>query len=132
MEQLSTSAHKPSARADGVEDVYDDGYLRVEHSHYYVACGGTEPALSRKEFLVLSRLARGYGRPVAALDIWRHAWGEGVPCNPGTLRVHMHRLRRLLAPFGLRVESEAGVGYALRGTAGAEAGARPAARISGG
>ena len=22
------------------EDVYDDGYLRVEHQNYYLACGG--------------------------------------------------------------------------------------------
>jgi hypothetical protein len=23
------------------EDIFDDGFLRVEHQNYYVACGGT-------------------------------------------------------------------------------------------
>ena len=119
---MSTSANKLPAAASEQRDVYDDGYLRVEHSNYYVSCGGREPTLSRKEFLVVSRLARGYGSPVAAADIWRRAWGEGIPFNAGTLRVHMHRLRRLLAPFGLRIESEAGVGYALRGPSDGEGG----------
>jgi DNA-binding response OmpR family regulator len=116
--QLSTSANKHPAAATEPLDVYDDGYLRVEHGNYYVSCGGREPTLSRKEFLVVSRLARGYGSAVPAADIWRQVWGEDAPFNPGTLRVHMHRLRRLLAPFGLKVESEVGVGYALRGPGG--------------
>jgi DNA-binding response OmpR family regulator len=112
---LSSTAHKQTAPPNAAEDIYDDGYLRVEHSNYYVSCGGRVLAHSRKEFLIVSRLARDYGRAVAFADIWAHAWGGQVPYNRGTLRVQMHRLRRLLAPFGLRVESETEVGYALGG-----------------
>ena len=39
------------------QDVYDDGFLRVEHNSYYVSCNGTALLLPRKEFLILSRLA---------------------------------------------------------------------------
>ena len=113
--ELSSTAHKQTAPPDESGDIYDDGYLRVEYSNYYVSCGRAVLALSRKEFLIVSQLARDYGRAVAFADIWAHAWGENVPYNRGTLRVQMHRLRRLLAPHGLRVESEAEVGYALRG-----------------
>jgi hypothetical protein len=30
-----------------VEDVYDDGYLRIEHKNYYLSCGGQSIRLSR-------------------------------------------------------------------------------------
>jgi len=51
--------HAPAA------DIYDDGYLRVEHDKYYLACQGRPIyTLSRTEFLIISRLARDFGRPV--------------------------------------------------------------------
>ena len=34
------------------EDIYDDGFLRVEHKNYYVACGGSPIKLPRTEFLI--------------------------------------------------------------------------------
>ena len=34
------------------EDIYDDGFLRVEHKNYYVACGGNPLKLLRTEFLI--------------------------------------------------------------------------------
>ena len=51
------------------EDVYDDGYLRVEHKNYYVACGGTPLKLPRTEFLIFSRLAHTPDRIVTAGDL---------------------------------------------------------------
>ena len=47
-------------------DVYDDGHLRVEHENYYVSCGGEEVRLRRKEFLIVSLLARRAGSIVTA------------------------------------------------------------------
>jgi DNA-binding response OmpR family regulator len=92
--------------------VYDDGYLRVEHDNYYVACGGRRVSLPLKEFLIFSRLARNVDRVVPSEEIWRNAWGD-VPFNSLSLRVHIHRLRRTFHPFGLRIESMVGVGYFL-------------------
>ena len=40
------------------DDVFDNGFLRVEHRNYYVACGGTPIKLPRTEFLIFSRLTR--------------------------------------------------------------------------
>lgn len=92
--------------------VYDDGYLRVEHDSYYVACGGKRVSLPLKEFLVFSRLARNPDRIVPSGEIWRYAWGES-PFNSLSLRVHIHRLRRTFQQFGIRIESMVGVGYCL-------------------
>ncbi len=63
------------------EDIYDDGYLRVEHKNYYVACGGTPLKLPRTEFLIFSRLARTPNRIVTANDLWESVWGSNKPLN---------------------------------------------------
>jgi DNA-binding response OmpR family regulator len=94
-------------------DVYDDGHLRVEHSNYYIACGGHSLQLPRKEFLIISRLARNVERTVAAEEIWRAAWGAGAELNAESLHVHIYRLRRKLAAHNLAIETMVGVGYRL-------------------
>ena len=93
--------------------VYDDGRLRVEHDNYYVACGGSALQLPRKEFLILSRLARNAERVVSAEDIWRHAWPPSAALNAESLHVHIYRLRRRLAPFHIHIETMVNIGYRL-------------------
>ncbi|HZH91435.1 MAG TPA: winged helix-turn-helix domain-containing protein [Pyrinomonadaceae bacterium] len=95
------------------EDVYDDGRLRVEHDNYYAACGGSALQLPRKEFLILSRLARNARRVVSAEDIWRHAWPPPAALNAESLHVHIYRLRRRLAPHHIHIETMINVGYRL-------------------
>jgi len=95
------------------EDVYDDGYLRVEHKSYYVACGGQSIKLPRTEFLIFSRLARTPERIVTSEDLWLYAWGGEKPLNPESLHVFMYRLRGKLAPYSLQIETMINVGYRL-------------------
>src|SRR5215210_1471091 len=66
-------------------DIYDDGYLRVEHKNYYVACAGQSLKLPRTEFLIFSRLARTPERIVTAEDLWQYAWGDDKPVNTESL-----------------------------------------------
>jgi two-component system phosphate regulon response regulator PhoB len=94
-------------------DVYDDGYLRVEHANYYIECGGHSLKLPLKEFLIVSRLVRNIERLVQSEEIWRCAWGERAPFNAQSLHVHIYRLRQRLAPFGLHIETKVSVGYCL-------------------
>jgi DNA-binding response OmpR family regulator len=104
-----------SLNASGDEGaIYDDGYLRVEHDKFYLACAG-KPLynLTRKEFLILSRLVRAVGRPVTKQEIWGFAWKGDAEFNRDTLRVHVASLRRKLSPFGLDVVAVVHVGYRL-------------------
>ena len=94
-------------------NIYDNGYLRVEHDNYYVSLKGRALKLPRKEFLIISRLARNPERIVPAEAIWQHAWGHCAPFNAESLHVHIYRLRRRLDPFGLQIETMVGVGYRL-------------------
>lgn len=94
-------------------DVYDDGYLRVEHEYYYAACGGESIKLPRTEFLILSRLARTAERIVSAEELWRYAWGNDKPLNTESLHVYIYRLRAKLARYNLRIDTMVNVGYRL-------------------
>lgn len=94
-------------------DVYDDGFLRIEHNSYYVSCNGTSLFLPRKEFLILSRLARNIDRIVSQQALWEYAWGEHAPLKSATLRVYIYNLRKKLLPFGLSIKRLVSVGYSL-------------------
>lgn len=94
-------------------NVYDDGYLRIEHDNYYVSCDGSSIRLPRSQFLIISRMARSPGRIVSSAELWQQAWGETKPFNAVSLHVYMYRLRRKLLPFGLNIETMVNVGYRL-------------------
>lgn len=98
---------------DASASVYDDGRLRVEHDNYYVSLGGRALKLPRKEFLIISRLARNPERVVASEELWRHAWGGRAPFNAESLHVHIYRLRRRLAPHRIQIDTMINVGYRL-------------------
>jgi DNA-binding response OmpR family regulator len=95
------------------DEVYDDGYLRVEYATYYVACGG-QPIynLSRVELLLLFTMVRDFQRPVTHEALWEAAWGK-TPPNLRNLRVQVSNLRLKLLPYGLNIISMTSVGYRL-------------------
>ena len=95
------------------DDVYDDGYLRIEHANYYLTCEGQPVYLPRVEFLLISRLSRSIERIVTSEDLWRAAWGDDKPLNCGSLHVYIHRLRNKLRPYNLRIDALVNVGYRL-------------------
>lgn len=106
--------YQPGARRAATEaNAYDDGCLRVEHDNYYAVCKGSRISLSRTEFLLLSRLTLDAERVVGFEELWRHARGGRTPFNADSLRVHLYRMRKTLGPFGIRVESQVGVGYRI-------------------
>jgi two-component system OmpR family response regulator len=116
--ELTSIARAAGARGREAGEVYDDGNLRVEHDNYFVSLAGRALKLPRKEFLLMSRLARNPDRVVAAEELWRHAWGVRAPLNAESLHVHIYRLRRRLQPSGLRIETMVNVGYRLLTGAG--------------
>jgi DNA-binding response OmpR family regulator len=94
-------------------DIYDDGFLRVEHENYYVSCGGKNIKLPRAEFLILSRLVRSPERFVSSSELWAQAWGSRKKFNAVSLHVYMYRLRRKFEPLGIQIETMVNVGYRI-------------------
>ena len=104
---------RSTAVIESSDEVYDDGFLRVEHKNYYVACGGSPVKLPRTEFLIFSRLTRTPNRIVASDELWTSVWGTNKPLNTESLHVYIYRLRAKLAGFGLQIETMVNVGYRL-------------------
>lgn len=94
-------------------DVYDDGFLRIEHKSYYIACGGELLKLARGEFLVVSLLAQNTERYVSTEAIWHYVWQGKKPFNKESLTVIVCGLRRIFEPFGIRIETMFTFGYKL-------------------
>jgi len=95
------------------DEVYDDGYLRIEHQNYYLTCEGQPVYLPRVEFLLISRLSRSIERVVSSEELWRAAWGDDKPLNCGSLHVYIHRLRNKLRRYNLKIDALVNVGYRL-------------------
>jgi len=114
MEHIPAAMNPRQAAVSTSEpDVYDDGFLRVEHDSYYVSCDGSSIFLPRKEFLILSRLTRNVNHIVSTRVLWEYAWGAHQPCNAASLRVYVCHLRKKLLPFGLNIKTLTSVGYCL-------------------
>lgn len=94
-------------------EIYDDGFLRVEHNNYYVECEGVHLKLSRGEFLIISLLTQKAERYVTAEYIWRYIWSDSRPVNVESLKVVVSKLRRRLKPFQIKIETMVNVGYRL-------------------
>jgi len=113
MSQIEMSITEEQTQHQVFDDVYDDGYLRVEHKNYYVACSGNSIRLPRTEFLIFSRLVRSPERIVTATELWECAWGNDKPVNAESLHVYIYRLRNKLSAFNLTIDTMVNVGYRL-------------------
>jgi two-component system alkaline phosphatase synthesis response regulator PhoP len=110
---LSENSTTQRNKSQSSVDVYDDGYLRVEHENYYVECCGKSIALPRTEFLILSRVVRTSGRIVTAAELWEYVWGRNKPVNAESLHVYIYRLRNKFADCNLSIDTMVKVGYRL-------------------
>jgi DNA-binding response OmpR family regulator len=111
LQEMTVLEQKNSSPA--TDEIYDDGFLRVEHRNYYVACGGVPLKLPRTEFLIFSRLTRTPDRIVTAEELWSSVWGDEKPLNSESLHVYIYRLRAKLVSFDLQIETMVNVGYRL-------------------
>lgn len=98
-------------RTEGLYEIYDDRYLRVEHDNFIVICNNKSLKLTRTQFLVLSRLVKTPARFVTSEELWKYAWEERKTYNSQSLHVYLYNLRRKLEPFGIIIETLVNVGY---------------------
>lgn len=98
-------------QAGAARSVLELDPLTIDLGARTVTFRGAPVALAPREFALLETLALNAGRVVtrAQLDARLYAWGEEVDSN--ALEVHVHHLRRKLAPEVIRTVR--GVGYLL-------------------
>jgi DNA-binding response OmpR family regulator len=92
--------------------IFDNGILRIDHSTYRVTYKEEDIRMTRKEFALLSELARNEGRVLTRETLLDRVWGMNYFGDSRTLDVHIRRLRQKLGNPSL-IETVTGIGYRL-------------------
>jgi DNA-binding response OmpR family regulator len=90
---------------------YEDERLQINFEGMRVVCSGQEVRLTRKEFGLLSALARRNGRVATRDQLLDEVWGQQNYGDTRTLDVHIRRLRQKLGDCDECIETVIGVGY---------------------
>jgi DNA-binding response OmpR family regulator len=115
MRELVARVNAALRRAEGLEigrPVFDDGALRIDPSTFSVRYQGRELRTTRKEFALLSELARNQGRVLTREVLLDRVWGVSYYGDSRTLDVHIRRLRQKLGDPSV-IETVTGIGYRL-------------------
>jgi DNA-binding response OmpR family regulator len=96
-------------------DNYEDESLQIDYANMHVTCQGAKVKLTRKEFALLSTLARSSGRVATRQRLLDDVWGHQYYGDTRTLDVHIRRLRQKLGACGDAIETVVGVGYRFIG-----------------
>jgi two-component system alkaline phosphatase synthesis response regulator PhoP len=115
MRELVARVNAVLRRADGLESerpIYDNGELTIDQATFSVRFKGREVRLTRKEFALLSELARNQGRVMTRETLLDRVWSLSYYGDSRTLDVHIRRLRQKLGEPTL-IETVTGIGYRL-------------------
>jgi two-component system, OmpR family, alkaline phosphatase synthesis response regulator PhoP len=118
MRELVARVNAVLRRADGLEPerpIFDNGILRIDPASFSVIYKGRDVRLTRKEFALLSELARNQGRVMTREVLLDRVWSLSYYGDSRTLDVHIRRLRQKLADPSL-IETVTGIGYRLLDT----------------
>ncbi|HXI91606.1 MAG TPA: response regulator transcription factor [Blastocatellia bacterium] len=117
MRELMARVNAALRRAEGLEThrpVFDDGSLRIDPATFSVSYSGRDVRMTRKEFALLSELARNQGRVLTREVLLDRVWGATYYGDSRTLDVHIRRLRQKLGDSSV-IETVTGIGYRLVG-----------------
>jgi two-component system, OmpR family, alkaline phosphatase synthesis response regulator PhoP len=94
---------------------YEDDKLSIDFEDIRVICSGQEVKLTRKEFALLTNLAKNAGRVATRQNLLDNVWGYSYFGDTRTLDVHIRRLRQKLGDCGSCIETVVGIGYRFIG-----------------
>jgi two-component system, OmpR family, alkaline phosphatase synthesis response regulator PhoP len=94
---------------------YEDSRLQIDFADMQVTCDGESVRLTRKEFALLSMLAKSAGRVATRQRLLDDVWGHQYYGDTRTLDVHIRRLRQKLGACDEAIETVIGVGYRFVG-----------------
>jgi len=115
MRELVARVNAALRRAEGSDNsrpVFDDGSLRIDPATFSVRYRERDVRMTRKEFALLSELARNQGRVLTREVLLDRVWGVTYYGDSRTLDVHIRRLRQKLGDPAV-IETVTGVGYRL-------------------
>jgi DNA-binding response OmpR family regulator len=95
--------------------LYEDACLTIDYADMHTTCDGENIKLTRKEFALLSMLARSAGRVATRQRLLDDVWGHQYYGDTRTLDVHIRRLRQKLGTCSNCIETVVGIGYRFVG-----------------
>ncbi len=90
---------------------FEDDRLKIDFVQMRVFVDGNEVKLTKKEFALLSYLAKNATRVATRQNLLDNIWGYSYFGDTRTLDVHIRRLRQKLGDYGGSIETVVGVGY---------------------
>ncbi|MFY9558204.1 MAG: response regulator transcription factor [Blastocatellia bacterium] len=115
MRELVARVNAALRRSEGSEadpPIFDNGALRIDPATFSVRYREREVKMTRKEFALLSELARNQGRVLTREALLDRVWGVSYYGDSRTLDVHIRRLRLKLDDRWV-IETVTGIGYRL-------------------
>ena len=106
---------KRSGNADipEIKRIVEAGDLLIDLTTKNVTLNGKSILLTKKEFEILSMMAKAPNRVFSREDILGKAWQEDGYVLERTVDVHITRLRKKLGAFGKHIANRSGYGYCL-------------------
>ena len=87
------------------------GNIQIDLESKRLIIGGKKIELTRKEYEIISLLAKSPGRIFSREEILRRIWESDVIVNDRTVDVNITRLRRKLEEHGNYIHNKPGFGY---------------------
>jgi two-component system, OmpR family, alkaline phosphatase synthesis response regulator PhoP len=115
MRELMARVNAALRRAEAEDDdrkLFDNGVLKIDSSTFSATYLGRQLRLTRKEFALLSELARNHGRILTREGLLDRVWGVSYYGDSRTLDVHIRRLRQKMDD-PKAIETITGIGYRL-------------------
>lgn len=111
---------KSNLRKSGKENDSDSrtkiviGPLEIDHERYIVSLDKEQLIFPKKEFEILSFLARNPGKVYPRERILKDVWGNDIFVVERTIDVHVRKIREKLGKHADLIETVKGVGYRFK------------------
>jgi two-component system, OmpR family, alkaline phosphatase synthesis response regulator PhoP len=106
------AALRRSEALSAERNIFDNGLLKIDPSTFTAMYRGRELRLTRKEFALLTEMARNHGRVLTREGLLDRVWGMTYDGDSRTLDVHIRRLRQKMDDPDA-IETVTGIGYRL-------------------
>ncbi len=114
MDELAARVRALSRRrAVPLQEALSIGPLALDVAALQLSKDGVQIEVPRRELTVLAALAQSNGRPVSKENLLDQVYGTGSETDEKVIEVYVSRLRRRLAPHGIRIQVARGIGYSL-------------------
>lgn len=110
----SNMRRKDISSNEELNSIIEVGPIRIDRGEYVVYLNNEKLVLPRKEFEIISFLAKKPGKVIPRDQILNSIWGEDVYVVDRTIDVHIRKIREKLGNYSNLIETVKGVGYRFK------------------